>query len=559
MMIKFTKKRLPIILILLFLMVLPLVLKANLNVGSRTAYASTITSDYTMGDGSYSLKEDKAYFSPLEGCTYVFTIKEDINFPIEEIRFSAYQVYDYQDIYYDKDGNIENDFAKDKNGEEMDNVLVEFLDDSISFNQHGKRNLNFEITMYEWAAFQIDVHYKDSETQEAFVEQSDFIYCTSIDSSPPFIYLYPNPVFVGNGYRFEFRVTSNSQKDYRSADSGLKSVRVYRNVDGEEETVKEYTSFSTSTMLDAALIAVKGEYWIEAYDKVDNHSFGRVIKIDYDIETLNRIYSVDTVLRNAEEYRADLIENLREKYIDWQLLSLDKDNSKETVKAARLEVMEAQRLCAEAERLFEVELLNSNYFDGDIVVENFKEANFTHTVKGEKATLQIAFAEYDLKRHNFNVLLEAAKMQDADFVLALDIKTLSDIKKIQKTDFEEEIEITIPIKNYKKVVALLETQAEGGKQYSKLKIDEGVSWVKVYVPSTHQKVHLVIQTDESSNNLYWLFLLLIIPIGVIVVLLRKKIFKSVAKKCEDKDNQNQPKPSEKKTPKPPIKNKFKKK
>ena len=61
-------------------------------------------------------------------------------------------------------------------------------------------------------------------------------------------------------------------------------------MDGEEETVKEYTSFSTSTMLDAALIAVKGEYWIEAYDKVDNHSFGRVIKIDYDIETLNRIF-----------------------------------------------------------------------------------------------------------------------------------------------------------------------------------------------------------------------------------------------------------------------------
>ena len=67
-------------------------------------------------------------------------------------------------------------------------------------------------------------------------------------------------------------------------------------MDGEEETVKEY-NFSTSTMLDAALIAVKGEYWIEAYDKVDNHSFGRVIKIDYDIETLNRISSVDTVLR----------------------------------------------------------------------------------------------------------------------------------------------------------------------------------------------------------------------------------------------------------------------
>lgn len=530
---KNTAKRFGLLFIIILLFLL-CTLAASLS-APKTAFAA---GEYSIS--SWRLKTPlKYYYSATQGCTYIVTVTDNAFSPIQKIIYSAYQVsMNTEDIQRDDDDKIINAFAKDKQGNELNGVELMPGEDIVfseSYNPQGYRTGTFEVTAYEWSAYLFTVEYKNGE--ETLTETGDFLYCTSIDSSKPYISLLGSPTFQDNGYYFEYMVRANEYGADRSANSGLSSVRTYRIIDGEEETIKEYTKFNNELTFYGGLLTTKGEYFIEAIDAVGNRHAGKVIKIDKDLSKVITINAAEDYLRNETDYAPELIENLSEKYIAWQLLDLDTSAEQSAVTAAHNALMGALNSCSEAKKNFVIRAINTEYV-GSLNVENFNAVSLPQILKGESVTMNISLAMFDTAEVDKTEILRLAQLPDADRVLALNIYLTSDLKEIAFTEFAEPVKIILPLSRYKDIAAVAVSKQNGQTVYTKLRLDNGDDWVSVYLPYSHADINLIIDDGKTGFDLRWLYMLfLLLPIGggITVFLMRKKIFKKKDKQSSEKE------------------------
>lgn len=489
------------------------------------AYASS--GDYTIS--KWQMKEAKEYYNARTGCTYVLTVVENETSPITKISYSAYQIsINQEDISVDSEGKITEPFAKGKNNNDLNSIEIVLSEGNYGvYNNQKDRTITFEITAYEWSAYQFKVEWINGE--DTFEEVGDFLYCTNIDNAFPYIELISNvPTYQQNGYYYEFRVSNQFGTD-RSANSGFSNISVYRKIDDmvEPELLAEYTKFPSPLVFYGDLLAIKGEYYIEATDNVGNTSSGVVTNIKYDITDIITIDAIERILENREDYRESLIRNLEQKYIAWQILATNNEVSQSVIDDAKTEAMEAQRECFEAKRNFETNLINSEFFNGEIVVGNLNEQSFVDIVRGETITMNVAFALFDTTKTNKANVLDTAQLPNAKTVYAIDIKLFSNLKDISKEKFVTPTTITIPMNKYSKAAAVSIVDNGNGKTYTKLKVDQGEKWVTIYIESTSSVINLVIDegAPEKSNLKLLYLLFLIIPLSgiVLAIIYRKRI------------------------------------
>lgn len=525
---------------LLFIIILVLLLctlAASFSV-QKTAYAA---GEYSIS--SWRLKKPlKYYYNTTEGCVYIVTVTDNNFLPIQKIIYSAYQVsMSTEDIQLDDDDKIINPFAKDKQGNELNNVELipgEDITFSENYSPQGYRTGTFEVTAYEWSAYVFTVEYKSGE--ETLTESGGFLYCTNIDSSKPHISLLDSPAFQDNGYYFEFMVRANEYGADRSANSGLSYVRTYRLIDGEEETINESNQFNNELVFYGGLLATKGEYFIEAIDGVGNRHVGRVTKIDKDLSKVITINAAEDYMKKEAEYAPELIEDLRHKYVAWQLLDLDSDAEQTAVMDAYNALMATLNACSEAKKNFIIRAINTEYV-GSVTVENYNENSLPFIVKGESVTMNISLAMFDTAEVDKSEILRLAQLPEGDRVLALNVYLTSDLKEIAFTEYAEPLKITLPYSNYKEIAAVAVTKQNGQTVYTKLRLDKGDDWISVYLPYSHADINLIIDDGKKGFDLRWLYMLFIlVPIGgAVVFLLRKKIFNKPYKVVSEKESEKE--------------------
>ncbi|MDD4316502.1 MAG: hypothetical protein PHC84_05025, partial [Clostridia bacterium] len=394
----------------------------------------------------------KYYYNATEGCAYIVSIIENANMPIQKISYSAYQVsMNTEDIERDDDDNIINPFVKDKQGNDLNSVEVTDVSYGESYDELGNRTVALEIIAYEWSAYLFTVEFKIGD--ESREEQGSFLYCTNIDNSKPYISLLGSPVFQDNGYYFEYMVRANEFGADRSANSGFKKIRTYRIINGEEQTVNEYTAFTNELTFYGGLLAIKGEYFIEATDFVGNRYSGRVVKIDKDLNKIITISAAEDYFDDEDDYAPALIASLREKYVAWQLMELDEDISEETLTVAYNDVLAALNACSIAQKLFTVKAINTEYV-GSVNVENFDIGSYSSSVKGESVTMNISLAMFDTSEVDKSEILRLAELPEADKVLALNIYLTSNLQALTFAEYAAPVKITIPLSDYKSISAV---------------------------------------------------------------------------------------------------------
>lgn len=513
-----------VLILIITLMQLPMVAASCFS----TQKVDASSSEYTITNWAKK-NATKTYFSAEEGCTYVVTLMESLFYPIEKIFYSAYQVsINTEDISYDDDNNILNPFVVDKDDNPLDRIEIpqESIVRDQNFNSQNLRQIRFEVTAHEWSAYQFIVQWNNGD--ESIEEESVFLYCTNIDNSAPHIALVDNtPIYQDGGYLFDFFVRANKFNSDRSANSGLSKVTVYRDINGTKETIKTHTSFTNSLIFYGDVLAIKGEYFVEAIDGVGNKTTVRVIKIDYDLADIPIIFDAERVLENKGNYKKELVDNLEYYYIKWQLLNYDENVTEAQLKAARDLASEALIQCITAERVFKVRVINNFYFD-EVTVEGFDEKAYAHSVLGEVITMNISFAEYNLNNKDFSQMLLAGDMSKADRIFALNLELASDIKELTLSDFSSPIKITIPLSKYKNISAVAEDVVNGKTVYNKLRIDKGEGWITLHVPSANTTLNLIVNQSGAADSLKFLYLLfLLIPItgGILLLVFRDKIFK----------------------------------
>lgn len=513
------------------LLIIILILLSIFSIVSPSAQkAKAASGDYAINSNSWRKKSSGDYFSAKDGCTYEITLYEDHLFPIEEILYSAYQVsINTEKIDRDEEGNIIQPLVKDKDDNELERVKITEMDKAEDYDEYGKRKITFEVTAHEWSAYIFYVRWNNGE--EIIEEESDFLFCTNIDNSPPHIELTDGPVFQDNGYYFEFRVFPNTSND-RSANSGFKSVRVYKVLDGEEETISYTDNIKTYVHYGSVLVK-KGAYYVEAIDGVGNKSFGKVAQIDYDIGQDITIKEAENILKNQNQYKKQLIDELKQKYYSWQLLETNAEATDQQKQDAYKEAEQALMKCKTAVKEFKADLINNFYFE-TVTVENFNEESFPHTVYGEKATLLVSLAQRRAKELDKEITKQLG-IKNPDKAIIFNIQTLSDVKDISEMNFEQPIEIKIKTGRYKDAAAL----AVNGESYNKLRLDKGKDWIVIYLPYSHTQINLVID-EGGAENLKWLYFLLIIPVagGALIFIYRDKIFNKI-KKGKSIGNQSQ--------------------
>ncbi len=483
--------------------------------------ASASQEEYTIS--RWRMKKDKSVYNAQEGCTYQVFLTESMLTPIKAIYYSAYQVSISQENIRDNEGNIAVPFVKDSDDNPLE--MIEIVDINYEndgeWNSLGERNIMFEVTAHEWQAFEFFVEWNN--LGEILTENSDLLYCTNIDSSPPELELTDEPIYQDNGFWFQFSARPNKSNN-RSANSGFKKITVYRQYDDERYTLKTYTEFIDPGRFYGDFLAdKKGEYFIEAIDGVDNKKTYRVIEIIYDILDGIVMDGVEDVLFHKDDYNNDLIENLRQLYMDWQLKSVSADENE--VLQARTKVQQALTQCFEARQEFETRIINDYYFDY-VTVENFDSESYKDIVKGEKVTLNISVAKLDADKTRFKDIILKSELSNPDTIYTFYLDITSDITGDKLSSFDAPLKITLPIKKYNDIAVVSETLVNGKMVHKKLRLDKGKDWVMIYLTETGT-VNIVIDENSTENLKYLYLLLLLIPIGgaIVVFILRDKIFK----------------------------------
>lgn len=540
--------RFPIFILIIMFMLLSAM--AAIHFEKTTAKASS--ADYTIS--SWRKKNvSKMYYSAQEGCTYVISLVENHDFPVQKIFYSAYQVsIQEENIGYDDENNITNPFAKDMQGNDIDKVEIINIQRGDDFNEQRQRIISFEVTVYEWSAC---VFYTQWDNLgETIEEEGDFLYCTNIDNSPPNISLTAEPILQDNGFVFNYAVRANEYTSDRTANSGFKKVTVYRKLTEENsqpENIQVYEQFTNSLMFYGQFLAIKGEYFIEAIDGVNNKKTVRVINIDYDINHRRTIDNVETMLSKQADYKKELIDNLKEKYVKWQIMYFDDYYTQAQLEEAYNDTLEALTICGQAKKEFKVKVIN-NFYVGDVTVENFDSSTYADIVYGETITMNISLAEYQNGNNKFDEIFSQSKMKSAEKILAINVELTSDMKELAFSQFVEPIKISIPLSKYKNISAVSESLVNGQTVYSQLRVDKGDTWVMVYVPQAQTTVNLVIQQNNAADNLKWLYLLLLlvpIALGVVLFVYKNKIFsklKKVVDSMPTEDEQTQDEKDDKK-------------
>ncbi len=484
--------------------------------------------------------ETRSVFSGQEGCTYVINLQEDSAVPIKRIFYSGYQISMQNE--FEEQEDIINDFARDKNGDDVDEVEV--LQEEIEYGDYNNQNLrqlSFEITIYEWAAYQFFVEWDNYG--ESQLETSNFLYCINIDDSPPHLELTEEPIYQDGGFLFRFRARANAFGTYRSANSGFKRIRVYRR-EGENPreilvTYEDRDFYNPLNFYGEFLAKEKGRYFIEAVDGVGNTTLVQVFDIKYDRIDGIMIDNVEDILQKQEQYRSDLIADLKEVYLQWQKLKVSSDDGEE-IEQARNKVSVAFINCRDAKVQFESRIINNFYFD-EIEILNLDINTYDDVVKGEKVFINMSLANLMPKdAKDFAEITSTVDMKNVGTIYAIYMDVTSDLVEHKKTSFTEPMQIKISLANYKQAKAVLQSNIDGKDVYTELRMDLGKDWVIVYVPSVGT-VNIIVGDGDGNNLRYLYFLFLIIPIAVGAVLLiyyKDKIFKNKGR------NQSTPKKQE---------------
>lgn len=503
------------------------------------AYASDIgsaDSQYTLGaaNGSYAFKDAKrTVYNAREGAAYTVKVVELYDYPIEQIFYSAYKVeFGQEDLSRDDEGNIIQELSKDNSGNEIKNIQLDLsaLRANGTTDRNGSTTMSFEVTGYEWCAFVFTIIYKERDIQTLYDVESEPLYCTVIDSSFPHMEIYDGPIYRDGGFMYTVKCRSDSlSTSMSSLSSGFGKIRVYRKVgDGPEETIETITDFTnriSNSYVYVEVLVLKGEYFIEVTDGVGNMSKGSIGKLDFDPNETIRINNIEDVLNNTSElYTNELISTLRTAYLSWQILGGSSDSTEQQISDARDAALDALTACYEARTAVQsgakhkVKILNGEgSIYGDISVTNFNYTTYKNVLFGNEAMLQIALASYEKAGFFDEAFLKQAGIKNPERILTLDVSILE--KKQAK--FVDAVGIKIPLSTeYINAEAYAVTEKDGAKTYTKLSIDKTSDAVTVYVPDTHAKIYFLYQTEEAANKkLYWLFTLLIIPIGGAVALL----------------------------------------
>lgn len=572
------KKTLPISFIALYYIIL-LIIVAMFGISTnKVAFASEMDFAFYEDDFSFIPDEsvnNKTYANGESGATIRLNMTQEQYTKIVAIKYTLVRIKNIDDkVTYDENEIYVNDKAITEDAEIENKTYT-----NSDFDIYQEPTLNaygyVDIVAKEWCAIVLDVTYNEGDGDKITLDSYVFS-VTNIDSSKPSAY-YRSWSYDEGAYIFKVTVNGNQPQATATANSGIKKIEFIRKIIvGNEilvtvlDTIENITSYPYYYELKAETTQ-KAYFYAKVTDWVNNESNNLIVttgSYDAGFETAvnNKINEIERVDGIFSPY---ILKNLADEYANYYLkvqeYEQESDEEKKEIIATKIqaqknviykllgEYADIRTLAENGVRDFNLNVINSEYLAG-VAIGNVNDA-YTTLLWGEVATFTITLADFDLRKIDKTTEIEASGLINASKVLNLTFTTTNSVDGEADITFTEPIEIRLPISDYKKVAAVVtRVDNQGATTIEKLQITEYKSYILVHMPYSKGVISVVFG-EKAISPYYWLFTLAIIPIGIGIYFIVKKINKNKQIKLEQLGKERQ---EAKSLPKYVAKNKSKK-
>lgn len=483
---------------------------------------------YTLTSRNYRIENDKQFYSAVEGCAYNITVPEDQYVKISRLTFSAYQIWaNGESLSKDNEGKITNPIAEGKDGE---GNLIDYKDIEVPLvrveehHDNGTEKIKFQVTAYEWCAFVFYIEYSIDGTP--YKEESEPLYCTNIDIIRPSAAISEGPIFRDNGFLYYVNCRGNALgNNPPSINSGLKKIEVYRILGGTEEVLQVIDTFENTNglMMTVEVLVVRGTYYVRVTDGVGYITNQKIAQIEYDMEELIRVNQIDEILQKSTLYTDALVDDLQHKYNLWRVLTGSNASTEAEIEEARLVTLASLNACLRARLDYEsgkshrVDVRNLNNFTSTgLTVTGFNAESYPSIKIGETVTLKASFTSMKASELAKDAL-SFSTLKNPDTVILIDLEIAG--RAALKYNKPVVISVSVP-KEYRDAEAYALVELDGKRGYEPVQIDKTVYTVNVYATNSHMKIYMVYTMGgANAQNLNYLYLLLILPVGAGIALM----------------------------------------
>ncbi len=492
------------------------------------AYHTACSSYSAHADGTddkieFFPQSDDTVFSPIEGCPYKIKLPqetaglrlylEDYNFHTEEpILIATTFEEDIEEITPEANAMpiepVELQIEQGPPGEpvsEYKYALVTFM-----------RNGSYTAKAYSEGA------------NEPFAEES--FYFQGIDFAAPFIgkiygdgwQIYDDFYFEGMAIILEYTVDDTKTDIKPSAQSGVKSIRIYFSKEYDEETTTigdlellEQVDLGSSSVVQKYSSTFKvdkvGFYFFETEDWVGNTSLYPPFEYsERNTELYTYLAHVERML-TWEGYTNNLKSDLQDAYDYYRSLSTDPSAQEEDVEQAwQLLVEERNRF--ENAKVTTIVNVQGEKIDG--LTAYLNASAYPTALKGDTLTLNITVESLPKDYNDYAVLQQ---LQDASFDKAIKF-SISLLLNNQPVTPNEPIEISVPIGAGYSCVGVVGYNQYYQSGYTALRVNEGDSWIAFDHIGTDKGYVLLLANDNAKDTQWILWTIIGIGFGAVIAL-----------------------------------------
>ncbi len=508
-----------------------------------TAFASA---EYEIRDvdGEVEYVGNKQFYNAKDGCDINIYFTAEAYANIEKVVYEAVKLSSIVDtVNVDETNVIKLSDGQEKLTDSPVTVKKEDFRKKDSSNRYyftlsTKVNCAYVFTVY--VVGEEEPYYGTSLKND---ERTNVVYCTRIDGSNPTAYAEFDYFDSGN-ICFKVTVKGNVNKDKHFADSGIKAFSVIKSLNGKETVVDEVTSvgqlYYYNLKVDQNEIAT---YYLDIIDNVGNATRSKVMEMNTDTDDVTT--ACDRVIDRLEEldyyedfspYVLKRLKNARAEYYVALQNGTTTAEELQSLASKCAEVMgEIKDLEEKKENnLADITLKNYNteYLGGKIKLENSYGAPILY---GDRGVMTITVAELSLDRVDKTAEMEAGKVKEADYVLAIttELSVEEDIVVAQSSDY---MKLVLPKVFSEKIVCVQTADVEGGKEYIPCEYVVGKDYTEVFVLYSTGTLNVFVGVESSFDYLYLLFIIPAVAIvAVAVILIVKKPFAGKINKKKKKD------------------------
>lgn len=485
---------------------------------------------------------------------------------------------------------VSDEVTRDENGETYKNGAKISEDDvdgkakkQAEVKKYSAPTINkdsyFDVNVKKWSALVIDIKYDGGGNEEWSYNNKNIYYITNIDNSAP--KAYKNSfVYKENGFEFDIEFTDKNVSAV-TAVSGIKSIDIRRETASGEERIFYNIKIASADYNYPLSVSsdITGTYYAYLTDYVGNYVKVKLFEMslavynsDFESALENAFEEFESV---ADYYTKESFDTFKKAYYDYKYYvqeyassgTDEKDKWEKSIKermktltALMKDFSDNEKLRAAGEKNIEIEIANKEFLDGDIELINVAEA-FPELLYGQTTFFNFSLAEFDNSNESKKEEIRKSGLTNITKMLSI---TLSTMQLSGKTDkvLVAPLKIKVPMKNYGKIVCIIKTYDEdGGEVYKTAEIKEYKSYIIINMPNSNGVI-TVCFGEEENEDLLWLLVLLIIPLGLAMffIIRHSKIKKNKANEQKKKEYElKQAEQLKEKNNKPIPKNKKKKK